>query len=669
MNGKNGVSAVLLLTALSLSAGAAQLDIVKDGKPCAVIVKGRRTKSSELAVEVLRHGIEKCTGAKLDVIRPKELGQVPPEMNRIFVGDCDYAKSKGLDSQNLKLEEYFVKASGRDLFLMGHDKEAPEWRTTGAPGSPHKTMDSRQYSPATLWAVTELLDRQAGVRFLWPGEGGAYYPKQKNLAVKEGYELRSRPFYERRQLWFGGGTWPPILEETNRYMMIHQQGSRVNTWFIDNFKDWWEEFGKLKPEVIALSPEEKRTYFVKPEYVKVCISNPEAVKTVVDKWRRAGRPDVWSMCPNDGRGFCVCPECRKLDSEEARKASAEDVWNGRVILTDRYVDFWNRVLKELKKENPKVQICVFGYGPYKRFPKGKTLEPGVLAAIVPGDFDVRGKGMEEWNSWARSGAKLFIRPNWLNTFWFSPYFPLKEVAEYIHVTDKSCRGYEHDTMGGCWASQGVYYYMLARLSYRKDLTVDDIKKEYASAFGKGAPEILKWIQYWEDYTDKLRGGVAEEEVNGTNGLYEKICKEHKYIRPHILYGCWDALPYVYTKEVLAPAYKLLDEADEKIGHGDPEALARVKFLRDGQDHIVKMNECMTLYWKAPLGRSPEFLKSFEELFRYRKKLEKNYVVQVHQLMYNEFARRIRIVPRNSDSSIQLEDVYVKEWMNKKVDGD
>ena len=70
----------LLLSLLPISLPA--LEIVKDGKPAAVIVLGRRTKSTLLALEVLQHAVEKCTGVKLQMIRPKELASVPADLNR-----------------------------------------------------------------------------------------------------------------------------------------------------------------------------------------------------------------------------------------------------------------------------------------------------------------------------------------------------------------------------------------------------------------------------------------------------------------------------------------------------------------------------------------------------------------------------------------------------------
>ena len=63
----------------------------------------------------------------------------------------------------------------------------------------------------------------------------------------------------------------------------------------------------------------------------------------------------------------------------------------------------------MRAENPNTRIYVFGYGPYKVFPKDIKLEPGIVSAVVPGDYDIRGKGMAEWQSWGNSGAELFYR--------------------------------------------------------------------------------------------------------------------------------------------------------------------------------------------------------------------------------------------------------------------
>ena len=287
------------------------------------------------------------------------------------------------------------------------------------------------------------------------------------------------------------------------------------------------------------------------------------------------------------------------------------------------------------------------------------LEPGIMVATVPPDFAMNGSGMKVWKGWEASGAKILLRPNWLNTFFFMPYFPLKAVSEFSNYSRQAGAGFEHDTIHGCWSVQGVYYYMLARQSYRPELDVEAIKREYASAFKAAAPEIIRWITYWENFTDKVQGGVAEEAGAEAEGLYAKACRENTSIRSNALYGSWETVPYIYTPEVFAPAETILNEAAAKVAN-DPEALARVRFLQDGQKHALKMYQCLKLWWKPPYGRTADFIKAYTELLQMRVELSPRFVVYGDVINYNEYRRHIKIVPMKQDGSWFLRSPSVQE---------
>ena len=241
-------------------------DIVAEGKAKAVIVQGNRGMLCSMSVKNLHDAILKCTGVDLRIIPARNIDKVPGGMNRIIVGDCNYAASKGYSGKNLLLEEYMLKVAGRDLFIIGHDRIAPEITPRGGPQPKHETIDFRQYSPAVLWAVNDLLDRQMKVRFLWPGELGTYYPRQDSVSLPDNYERKSRPFFEVRHLWFKGNAYRPefVFDQTNAYMLNHQQGMRVETWFVhETFLNWWDLHHEKNPDVLAVDPDGKRNFWMK----------------------------------------------------------------------------------------------------------------------------------------------------------------------------------------------------------------------------------------------------------------------------------------------------------------------------------------------------------------------------------------------------------------------
>ena len=651
-------TALLAVLTLPLSA----FDIVVNKEAKAVIIQGNRSMLCDMAVKNFHTAILKCTGVNLKILPAKDINKVPTNLNRIIIGDCKYAASKGFIGKNLRLEEYQLKVLGKDLFITGHDRIAPEVTPRGGPQPKHDTMDFRQYSPAVLWAVNELLDFQMKVRFLWPGELGTYYPKMKDVRLPNNYERKNRPYFAVRHLWFKGKAYRPeyVFDQTNTYVMNHQQGMRIETKFVhDTYIKWWNLHHEKNPDVLALAPDGSRKVWALKNHVKLCLSNPKTFQFALDQWRKAGRPSQWSFCPNDGLGFCTCKNCRQLDDAKTRNLPAQDIWLGKVSLSRRYITFWNKLISQMRKENPNITCFAFGYNAYKFCPPDMKLEPGIMIATVPPDFSMDGDGMKVWKGWEASGAKILLRPNWLNTYFFLPYFPLKAVAKFSNYSRKAGAGFEHDCMHGCWSMQGIYCYTLARLSYRPDLSVEDIKKEYASAFGAASKEILQWISYWEKFTDKVQGGVAEESGAEKEGLYAKVCRENKKIRSNALYGSWETVPYIYTPEVFAPAEAILAKAAAKVAN-NPEALARVKFLQDGQKHALKMYDCLKLWWKAPYGRTPEFIKAYTELLKMRVELSPRLVVSGDILNYNEYRRFIKMLPMKPNGSWFLRSPSVQE---------
>ena len=644
-----------LAVSLALNATAGDFEIVKDGVSKCTIVRGNHTKSTELAVKTLQEAIEKCTGAKLNVIDDNAQAKRPDvEGNLIIVGDCPYARSKGLDSTKLKLEEFIVKADGKDLFLLGHDKANPKERATGAPQPPHPEMDSRRYSPATLWAVTEILDRYAGVRFLWPGKDGTYYPACKNLSVPKNCDLKLRPPLSRRQLWFFANLkMKQHYDDFNLYMMLQRQGSRITTHFVHAFDHWAGRYAKTKPKLFAIDPQGRRDHYWNKSLhqAKFCISNPEVLKLMLKEWRAAGSPKQWNIGPNDGRGFCVCPNCRKLDSKETQKLDAKKVWAGRCDLTLRHVWLWNKLLREMEKTTPDIQCFSFGYGAYKYFPKNAKLNSGMFIAVVPPDSSANGDGMKVWNGWSGSGAKVLLRPNWLHSFPLAPYYPLQPVAQFMlkTIADGSV-GYEQDSILYGWSTQAPYYYMLARLSYRPDLSLDTIKKEFASAFGAGADDIYDYIGYWENFTVKVKAGVAEENGAPSNGLFGQALRKRPKMRANLLYSGWEALPLIYTTKVIAGAEKFLNMAEKKIENSDQAVLTKLKFLKDGLRHLKLTIKCLNLWRKKPVGRSPEFRQAYVKLQELRRKLTPRYVVIDSIINRAEKERSIQILPLNPNGT-------------------
>jgi len=570
------------------------------------------------------------------VVSAAEASALPEHIVRIVVGPGRLTRSLGIDPKELLPEEYRIKTTGNHLVFAGHDIAA----SPGAWGS------AVPRSPATLYAVCHFLDRRLGVRWLWPGDLGTYVPARKTIVVPP-MDVRARPRLELRKLrtplryrdLAGKAKLIPdslaarLSMESNLWKYHHMMGRRSGFRFGHAFRDWWELYGRKHPEFFAVPPPGYKQPYPSPERVKLCVSNPAVARQVISEWTRAGSPDNWNVCPNDDRGFCIGPRCRALDGVPHQDII--DIWYGDgVNLTGRYVTFWNRLLRRMKRINPRATLSTYAYGAYRQPPAKVTLEDGIALEIV----DTYG-ARERWRKWQAAGARLFLRPNWWHVGAGAPHIPLHKMGEFFRFAyEHSMLGFDFDSILGYWAAQGPCYYLIARLSARPDLTVDDVIDEYVSAFGAAAPAIREYLDYWEKYADKcaypIPAGTPVRQDR--KGLYEQACRKHK-LPSHPLQGSWRVLPYLYKDDVIDKAFDILNKADELNRQDDETVRARIRFLRDGLVHLRLVRDLVALVYgrRSPGADGRKIIASkMADLQKLRARLTARHVV------WGEVANRI-----------------------------
>lgn len=149
---------------LMLSTATAQaVDIVKGGAPTATIVIPDDAPAvvAHAAEELSRH-LEAATRAKLLITKESEIVEAPGQA--IYLGQTQALAKAGHESADLKKNAFLRLATPNALYLAGHDDA--KW----------ESPEDKLLAMGTLLAVYDFLDRDLGVRWLWPGEAGTYIP-------------------------------------------------------------------------------------------------------------------------------------------------------------------------------------------------------------------------------------------------------------------------------------------------------------------------------------------------------------------------------------------------------------------------------------------------------------------------------------------------------------
>lgn len=573
---------------------ASGVNLVQDGKAKAVIViPDAEGKVPEFAAKELQHHINLATGVTLDIVRENKFREgmgIP-----IYLGACNAAKSGGIDISELPKNSWITSVQENALFFCGNDGDAdPLQDNTAAMG--------------TLLAVYEWLDQQLQARWIWPGEKGTYVPKADTISsgtleTRTGkptlIHARLRNYY--RPNW-GRWSWDAYGKnwlarhkaDTSVWFLRHRFVRTQSLEYPHAYENYWERFGKEHPDFFAMQPNGKRGPIdTRIDLVQMCVSNPELHKQIIADWlaQRKRNPSVpWiNGCENDKRTedpACHCPVCLSWDTKNAADAgdnpwlipssSKENVQFVKSI-SDRYARFWLALQKEGRKHDPEAIVFGLAYADYTEPPVETRLNDGILVGVVPKHKfpfspDEQKKARAVWDGWAKTGARLFLRPNYTLEGYSLPYLSPHQLAEeYRYAWRHGMIATDFDAMPSTWGMQGVTSYVLGRLTAHPEMDADAILDEYGSAFGNAADEIKKYIKFWETVTSGVDlnkpGGWATMARSGDE---------------------------TFTPERFSEGRAMLQEALEKA-KGDREVEARILFLKVWLDHAEMTMKVLSAY--------------------------------------------------------------------------
>jgi hypothetical protein len=514
------VALVLLATTCATPGRAATL--VEKGQPRAVIILPERpSPAAEGAARVLRDHLRQMSGAELPIRREDQVtGSPSKDQAWVLVGEGKLTEKLGLTSKDLGPGGIVLSARGQVLALFGADA-----RTPADPDG-------------TRYAVTTFLEDRLGVRYLWPSELGKVVPHRETIVVADFEQrfaprlaqrrIRSMPHHDRIQvgldrLGFTKGDYERLRAEAERtraespdWFAWHRLGGTLNLASGHAFGHLWAKYGKEHPEWFALQPDGSRDQSRSPDRARLCKSNPDLIAAIArEKIEELNRNPALlgvSLGPNDGgrTTFCTCPKCEALDSPRGRKVLLWDFSKGprrdfeHVSLTDRMVYFWNAVAERVAKVHPDKLLVVDAYSVYAAPPVERKLHPNLVvrfASLGYYDDDYRQESLRDWEGWSKAARRIYFRPN-LMLAGRRDGMPLlylhKFGQDFRYLAGHGMTGTDFDSCCHHWATQGLNYYVVARLHWDPEQDVDALVGDYCRAgFGPAAGAVRRYFDRLE----------------------------------------------------------------------------------------------------------------------------------------------------------------------------
>ena len=275
------------------------------------------------------------------------------------------------------------------------------------------------------------------------------------------------------------------------------------------FRDWQRRFLDTHPEYFGLNPYGKRGL---PRYqdhlVKLCVSNDAVVEQIVQDWIKSGKGPYINLCPNDGTpGYCFCENCRKLDAD----LPGERFHHHK---TDRFLNFWNRVLARARQFRPDVTGVTYIYSYYVHPPRREKIQfpDNLLCGFVPGMNDDAEMIFKEWQ---KAGMKrCFFRPN------YTAYGGTMPRGNHKFLYDTFKLAASFNFMGADYDNTAnrrvmdLEHYMLARLLSEPEAKYEDILNEYFAAYGEASKVVAEYYERLRIRGDKARKETKQKMQKG-----------------------------------------------------------------------------------------------------------------------------------------------------------
>ena len=518
----------------------------------------------------------------------------------------------------------------------------------------------------TNFSVYEFLERECGVRWLWPGDLGTVAEPQKPKQIKNGTEIVT-PFFVRRMSASFHYGYPTLQPEDLKALIEWQAHRKLGSSFHGSMSHAFQslmprqKYGKEHPEYYSLvSPGQwigdpkpdkptRRNDWTRRGPWQLCTSNKDVRRIISEKIAADKTGFARSISPNDGFGFCECPECLKQDGKPRppREYGVKD-------LTNRMYDFAEDIANQVHKLNPKANVGMFAYSFFDGVPDKKIHFPGNMylsfCYMVSFMSEEEQQELEQRTiGLAATGARIFGREYWGTHYTMNyPLSHSRKIDRNMKLLYRCGAGGIGGEPGAAFAPRATDLYILTKLSWDPTLKREDILHDFCdSAFGpKAGPVMYEMFEKIEDWTEKTTNHFADH--RGPNYKYY----DNLYAaRNRAMADCYNDAFQKMCEGYLSRAMKLAET---------PERRARIAYIRRGTRYAAIttawLNACADL---AAIGINMSLTQPSGKEIR----MEKKNLIAVVQNAIKVAKARIRYVQQNGNQNA-LSKGYIMEGLGR-----